>query len=392
MRDLRKRHRLFAVGNLSPAELEQLEYKMKLSSVFDQIFTSAQTDERLPFPGFFNDMITPTGTIDPRRSLYISADLDSTVTARSLGSHVLQFQDAVSTPSLARSMTGNPLPRAWAYLRKHAGNLDLITDLGHVLKDTFAQFIILDATNDPSILHPSLFPPNSPSLFSWLYAPPPKGFTPFPPDIDTNSFAYTTLTSLSVVSAHALMDQVLCFRSRDGIPETYLTHHRTRLDATACVNVLALFHKYGRGHQLLEAEDWVFAVMHTRAYATDTRYYPTGDFFLYFLSRLLQLAPALRPRFAATFRECVQETKGLPGDALALALRVVCMTRVGVTCEGELERLLSLQEEDGSWGDGCCYQYARIRCRCYHRGLTTAMAILAVREWNRAREQKRMDC
>lgn len=391
VKQLRQRHTLFAVGNLPSLELHRLEQKLDLSNSFNDIFTSSTIGERLPFPGFFKNIVTPKGNIEPRRTLYISSDLDNAVTARSLGFYVMQGEDVIKTATLVRSITSDPLPRALAFLHQNSGNLDLTVDLGFTLKDAFAQFIILDATNNPSLLHPSLLPPHSPPLYSWLYAPAPNGILPYsPPDIDTNSFAFSALPSLPPASAHAFMDKMLYFRSRDGILHTYLTPDRTRLDATACVNALTLFHQFGRGHEVPETEAWIYSVLKMRAYARGTRYYHTGDFFLYFVSRLILLGPPhVQTRFGPTFRDCVAEVVGNPGDALALALRVVCMARAGLNGAGELQRLLALQSEDGSWGDGCCYQFSRIKAKGYHRGLTAALAVLAVREWNQARREGR---
>ena len=45
------------------------------------------------------------------------------------------------------------------------------------------------------------------------------------------------------------------------------------------------------------------------------------------------------------------------------------------------------QEEDGSFGAGLCYRFARGGLDVYHRGLTASLAILAVKERDQLRSQ-----
>ena len=51
----------------------------------------------------------------------------------------------------------------------------------------------------------------------------------------------------------------------------------------------------------------------------------------------------------------------------------------------DFERMLMMQEGDGSFGAGLCYRFARGGMDFFHRGLTAALAVLAVREWDRLR-------
>ena len=55
-------------------------------------------------------------------------------------------------------------------------------------------------------------------------------------------------------------------------------------------------------------------------------------------------------RLTELLRERVLERAGCPGDALALAMRVLAGAAVGVRMERDLAALLPLQCEDGGWG------------------------------------------
>lgn len=182
-----------------------------------------------------------------------------------------------------------------------------------------------------------------------------------------------------------MMDKMLHYRDSHGILQTYLVDSRTRVCATAALNALTMFHKFGRGHQVPETENWIYRILKTRAFRDGTRYYPTPDFFLYFCSRLLVHAPHLRSRFEPVLRDCVIERTEAPGDAVALAARIIASARCGVRCSVDFERMLMMQEGDGSFGAGLCYRFARGGMDFFHRGLTAALAVLAVREWDRLR-------
>lgn len=77
-------------------------------------------------------------------------------------------------------------------------------------------------------------------------------------------------------------------------------------------------------------------------------------------------------------RERVQERIAAEGDALALAMRILTCTYVGVRNDVDLRALLSLQCEDGGWEIGWVYKYGVSGIRIGNRGLTTALAIKAI--------------
>lgn len=152
------------------------------------------------------------------------------------------------------------------------------------------------------------------------------------------------------------------------------------MDPVVCVNVLTLFHSRNRGADLVPTQNWVLDVLKHRAYLDGTRYYKTPEAFLYFLTRLLhttseeEVHHLIRP----LLQERLQERVGAPGDALALAMRVVACARVDICNAVDLRNLLTMQLEDGSWGPGAMYRYGSADISLGNFGLATALTIQAI--------------
>jgi hypothetical protein len=121
-------------------------------------------------------------------------------------------------------------------------------------------------------------------------------------------------------------------------------------------------------------------VLEHRAYLKGTRYYVTAECFLFFASRLLRTAAdaSLHARLAPLLRERVLERAGVPGDALALSMRVLAGAVVGVRMERDLAALLPMQCEDGGWDLSWVYKLGSLDVKIGNRGLTTALALNAI--------------
>jgi hypothetical protein len=158
------------------------------------------------------------------------------------------------------------------------------------------------------------------------------------------------------------------------------------------VNVLNLFYKNGRGHELSKTLDWVEQVLANRAYIAGTYYYATADQFLFFLSRLLHSSPEVRHRLGPMFKERIVERFGTEADPLSLASRIIAACSVGIVDHRDLETLLSMQCEDGSWANGWFYKFGATGISIRNDGVTTALAIRAIQEVERLwRTQSQMN-
>ena len=124
----------------------------------------------------------------------------------------------------------------------------------------------------------------------------------------------------------------------------------------------------------------MLGVLEHRAYLKGTRYYVTAECFLFFASRLLRTAgdASLHARLAPLLRERVLERAGVPGDALALSMRVLAGAVVGVRMERDLAALLPMQCEDGGWDLSWVYKLGSLDVKIGNRGLTTALALNAI--------------
>ena len=191
---------------------------------------------------------------------------------------------------------------------------------------------------------------------------------------------------------HTIMDAILELRDEDGIIQvdmqisvmlrtdtheiclqTFVDSCCGKADPVVCANVLALFYSQGRGSELRETQAWVFDVLKHRSYIKGTRYYPMADSFLYAVSCLFQFCQdkALQRSFRPLLVERLQERIGLPGDVAELTLRILACAHIGTSPAVDVEQLLSLQLEDGSWTWPCKIDSRGQEERC----LATALAL-----------------
>ena len=78
-------------------------------------------------------------------------------------------------------------------------------------------------------------------------------------------------------------------------------------------------------------------------------------------------------------RARVAELEGSPGDALAIAMRLILCQQLDVqSTDDGFEKLVSLQRADGGWEDGWFYKYGSSGVLIANRGLTTAFALKAI--------------
>ena len=303
----------------------------------------------------------------------------------SLGYYAIRSTDIHEIITLVQPMCKDPISHAQQYLRANARQMDLRASTGRLVIAAFAQFLILDVTNDESIVEYD----DTLTEYTWTYGNMPKFFT-YPPDIDINSIGMTTLKTLVPETRNKMMEKLLRYRDSQGIRQTYLVDSRTRVCATAALNALTMFNQIGRGHQVQETENWIYRILKTRAYRDGTGDYPMADFFVYFCSRLLVHAPPVRSRFEPVLRECVLERTEAPDDALSLACRIIASARCGIQCCVDFERMLTMQEGDGRFGAGQRYGFERGKLNMCHRGLTAALAVLAIMEWDQLRREEEL--
>jgi hypothetical protein len=172
-------------------------------------------------------------------------------------------------------------------------------------------------------------------------------------------------------------------RRANTIPQTYFDKSRPRVDAVVALNVLTLFHKYGRGHELPDTMEWIYNILLNRAYVKGTRYYPNAEWFLYYLTRLIRVSndPTLKERIEPPLRKRVAERIGAAGDACCLGMRVLACNYLGIDNYPDRQKLGSMQQQDGGWEASCMYFIPGAKREVGNRGASTAFAVKALEDW-----------
>ncbi|KZT29007.1 HAD-like protein [Neolentinus lepideus HHB14362 ss-1] len=368
--------RILAMSNISKPDYAFLRTKPTDWSVFDDVYKSSDAGQRKPNLGFYR-YVVDGAALDPYSTVYIDDKLENVLVARSLGMHGLVFDNQKKVMRALRNLIGDPVQRGRSFLESNAGHLDSFTNTGVMVPETFAQLLIMDVTQDRSLVN---LPEQAPRHWNFFASEPVLTTEEFPEDLDTTSLGLTTFET-DEDAVQSVMDEMLEYVNPDGIVMTYFDHNRPRFDPVVCVNVLSLFYTHNRSSQLQGTLSWVREVLLNRAYLEGTRYYASAECFLYFLSRLLRKAndPELRDFFYDLLRERVQERIGVEGDALALAMRILTCAAVGIRDDVDMRSLLPLQCEDGGWEMGWIYKYGSSDVNIGNRGLATAFAMTAIK-------------
>lgn len=392
--------------------------------------TSCELGCRLPYSTIFEQALkAPT---DPQEDvgniLFVTASVDAHISARATGLSTLLLRS--DQPFLAQiaPFLRDPLPAAKSWLQQRAGFLNLTTSISSVpIRDTYIQLLILELTGNEALLYPELLDPDANTLkFSWFVGPRPVGIWDFPPDLDCTSLAYLNLPRLvswnGLKDANTIMDEILQYQVEEtGLLNTYLDHDKLRLDLIALANTLALFYSYGRGNDVQNTRNFLLSVLHTGAYEEGSHYYTNPNVFLFAVSRLLVLYPLpltpnkpshgleqlngfepndetegklnsrevelqeVRTTFSQALRGCIHDYVDTKTDALGLACRIIAGARCGIRLDSCLNKLLALQQEDGSWPACVIYKFNRRDGVCWHQGLTVALAVKAIEDWDKLR-------
>jgi len=218
----------------------------------------------------------------------------------------------------------------------------------------------------------------------------PRGFVHFfadrallPADIDCTGVGHALL--ISAGRAHpdldGIVDRLLRNVTSAGIMEVYeqpAASRSDRIDATAAVNALYLVFHCGREAEARPSLDFVEHHLTSRAFEQGTRYYPSGDTFLYFLSRLLRDFERAQPRFLGPLHEVLKPRFGKEASVLTRATRVAAADNVGLFDTEDLAVIAAAQRPDGSWPPGAFFKYGRASRYFGSEAVTTAFALRAL--------------
>ncbi|OBT82196.1 hypothetical protein VE02_09633 [Pseudogymnoascus sp. 03VT05] len=381
---------LYVMSNISREHFEIVQTLDLPWSMFSSAFTSGNVGMRKPDLCFFKHAIDKIG-FHPSQVVMVDDQAENLCAAQSLGIHGL-LVDETSVDIVGqklRNLFQSSIPRVEAYMKANARNHNCVVE-GHsiTLKDNFAQLLIWELTGDANIiyfkwpsgkLHPAQNSGNGNGnmeasvkanvkngLWNYFYEDPVLTTQEFPADADTTSTAYLSLPQSylsGVADVHLILDKMAFNMSPDGIMQTYFCDDRPRTAP--------------------ETADWVVQCLKNRACLYGNRVYSTPETFLYFTARLyLECGEGTLKKRLETIKEALLKRINAPTNPLALALRISACKLVGLdplVYQQDLEKLMSLQEEDGGFPAGhfCCF--GRTGARIGNRGLTTALAIKIIR-------------
>lgn len=275
IRELKPGRRVYAMSNISAPDWEVLKTKGADWDIFDGVFTSAAAGERKPNLGYYRHVLKVTGA-DPKRTIFVDDKLENLVTARSLGITTILYDTFENVERALRNLCSNPISRAKQFLVNGAGHHLSYTSTGQVIRENFAQLLILEATRNPSLVDYITYD----GAFNFFQGHGELTTHQFPCDLDTTSIGLTIAPNIDPSTKSKVMDTMLQYRNADNVLQVYFDDSRPRLDPVVCVNILTLFYSNGRGHELDDTLDWVYSVLENRAYLEGTRYYEGAETFL----------------------------------------------------------------------------------------------------------------
>ncbi|GIJ89298.1 hypothetical protein Asppvi_008235 [Aspergillus pseudoviridinutans] len=351
---------IYAMSNISAPDYAAVLQTQPELGIFDGVFPSGCYGTRKPELLFYKKVLREIA-VPPDQVIFIDDQLENVVSAQSTGMHGIVYTGA---------------QRGREFLRRNVGALYSISETGQVIRENFSQLLILEATGDKSLVNLEY----QQGSWNFFQGEPPSTSEAFPDDVDTTSIALMILPA-DDDTVNSVLDEISEVVSDEGIVNTYFDKGRQRIDPAVCVNVLRLFYTYGRGADLPLTLQWVYDVLEHRAHLHGTRYYPSPEVFLYFVSQLCRFSkkvPTLQ-LLEKLLTDRLKERIQVKADSLALALRILACLSVGISqVEVDVRELLAMQSEDGSWEPGAFYRFGSTKMNVGNRGLTTALAIRAV--------------
>ena len=204
-----------------------------------------------------------------------------------------------------------------------------------------------------------------------------------PSDIDCTAIGLAILVETGRADLNIInqvVDRILDTTNEAGVIQVYFPPfgHRAYTDPVVCVNALYLIALLGREKEAKKTEDYVFEHLHTQAYLAGTRYYPSPDIFLYFLSRLMNRFPYYQEKFGDQLRQELNIRIGSTELPLDLAARVIAAKTVGFSNDFEEHELIFSKNGYGGWPANAFFRFGTRVGFFGSSALTTAFALKAL--------------
>lgn len=279
IRSLKPGRKIYAMSNMSESSWSIVKLAGANNwEIFDEVFISGDAGHRKPELPFYHHVLRKTGA-KPSHTIFVDDTVENLTTAHTFGIKTILYDNFPNVEQALQNLCGNTVARANAFLVQNAKKHQSYTSNGHIIHENFCQLMILEATQDPSLVDYLVYEGE------WDFFQKFSGqFTDveFPADLDTTSMAYTVIPDATnnAIKDKVMDRMILEYLDNDGIPFTYFDRNRARRDHAVCVNVLTLFYTYGRGHELSKATDYIHSLLESGAYSEGSRYYRSPEIFL----------------------------------------------------------------------------------------------------------------
>ena len=195
-----------------------------------------------------------------------------------------------------------------------------------------------------------------------------------PDDVDTTALTHYVLLREGFLSNQEQMKDVirliLLNTNKDGAIQTYLPprgHRENRICPIVLSNCLRLVYSTGYAHEdAFESENYLWELLNTKDYIQE-KHYSSEDVCVYNASRAIVMNSRTNHRFRDLLVEHVirrLNTTQFPIDIASrilasIELKLVHETEMELALGMEVENLLNLQNDDGSWPADCLFKTAR---------------------------------
>lgn len=180
---LKPGRKIYAMSNMPSSQWKTVKAKGGTYwDLFDGIFISGEIRARKPDLSFYQHVLRETGAV-PERTLFVDDTADNIITARTLGIKCVLYTSFTNVQQALLNFCGDPISRASRFLVSNAKLHYSYTSTGHIIHENVSQLLILEATNDPSLVDYITFPAECN-----FFKGPGQFTTPlFPDDLDTTS-------------------------------------------------------------------------------------------------------------------------------------------------------------------------------------------------------------
>lgn len=201
------------------------------------------------------------------------------------------------------------------------------------------------------------------------------------PDTDVNALGYSVLLENKMCEpkiANNILNSILEYRDKKGRIQVWLSNNRdNRLDHVAATNAIYFAYLLDRQSETKPTENWVIQTLDSNEYINGSRYYHSPDSFLYFSSRLIKF-PEFKNKLTDKLKSHTAKRIGSTKYSLDLSMRVNISNLLGIEDKTDMQKLLEIQESDGSWPADALYREGKNPIFYTNKSIPTALAIKAI--------------